>query len=75
MYKIKLKENGKVDKYKALLVAKDYKQELGVNYEKVFAPITRHDMIRIVIVFVAQYSWPIFQLDVKSVFLHGDLQE
>ena len=60
VYKTKLKENGEVDKYKARLVAKRYKQEFGVDYNEGFAPITRHDMIRIVIALVAQNSWPIF---------------
>ena len=75
VYKTKLNENGKVDKYKAHLVAKGYKQEFGVDYKEVFALVARHDTIRLVIALATQNSWPIFQLDVKSVFLHGDLQE
>ncbi|XP_031286831.1 uncharacterized protein LOC116145513 [Pistacia vera] len=75
VYKTKLKENGEVDKYKARLVAKGYKQEFGVNYKEVFAPVVRYDTIRLVITSVAQNSWLIFQLDVKSTFLHGDLHE
>ena len=75
MYKTKLKENGEVDKYKARLVVKSYKQEFGVDYGEIFAPVVRHDTIRIVIALILQYSWPIFQLAMKSAFLHGDLQE
>lgn len=75
VYKTKLKENGEVDKYKARLVAKGYKQEFGVDYREAFAPVVRHDTIRLVISLAAQNSWPIFQLDVKSAFLHGDLEE
>lgn len=75
VYKTKLKENGEVDKHKARLVAKGYKQEFGVDYKEVFAPVARHDTIRLVIAMAAQNSWPIFQLDVKSAFLHGDLQK
>ncbi|KZV47100.1 retrovirus-related Pol polyprotein from transposon TNT 1-94, partial [Dorcoceras hygrometricum] len=75
IYKTKMKENGEVDKFKARLVAKGYKQEYGVDYKEVFAPVARHDTIRLVIALAAQYSWPIFQLDVKSAFLHGDLEE
>lgn len=37
--------------------------------------VARHDTIRLIIVVVAQHSWPIYQLDVKSAFLHSDLQE
>ncbi|KAA0052835.1 Retrovirus-related Pol polyprotein from transposon TNT 1-94 [Cucumis melo var. makuwa] len=75
VYKTKLKENDKVKKYKACLVVKGYKQEFGVNYKEVFAPVARHDTIRLVVSLAAQNSWPIFQLDVKSTFLHGELQE
>lgn len=67
IYKTKLKENEEVDKFKARLVAKGYKQEFEVDYKEVFAPIARHDMIKLVIALAAQYSWSIFQLDVKYV--------
>lgn len=75
VYKTKLKENGELDKHKARLVAKGYKQEFGIDYKEVFAPVARHDTIRLVISLAAQNSWPIFQLDVKSAFLHGELKE
>ena len=56
-------------------MAKGYKQEHGVDYTEVFAPVARHDTIKMVIALAAQNSWPIFQLDVKSAFLHGYLEE
>ena len=49
VYKIKYKKNGGIDKYKVWLVAKGYKQEFGVNYNEVFALITKHDTIILVI--------------------------
>ncbi|XP_073121134.1 uncharacterized mitochondrial protein AtMg00820-like [Henckelia pumila] len=70
VYKKKLKENGEVDKFKARLVAKGYKQEFGVDYKEVFAPVARHDTIRLTIALAARNSWPIYQLDVKSAFLN-----
>lgn len=75
VYKTKLNKDGGVDKFKARLVAKGYKQEFGVDYTEVFAPVARLDTIRLVISMAAHYSWFIFQLDVKSAFLHGELQE
>ncbi|CAL9024545.1 unnamed protein product, partial [Prunus brigantina] len=71
----KLNEKGEIHKHKARLVAKGYKQEYGVDYTEVLAPVAWHDTIRLVISMEAQNSWPIFQLDVKSAFLHGELQE
>ena len=64
-----------MDKYKARLVAKGYEQEFGVDYEEFFAPVARHDTIRLLIALAAQNSWPIFHLDVKLAFLRGDLKE
>nr|DAD41107.1 TPA_asm: hypothetical protein HUJ06_015430 [Nelumbo nucifera] len=75
IYKTKLNEHGNVDKYKARLVAKGYTQQHGVDYIEVFAPVARMDTIRIIIALVAQKSWTIYQLDVKSTFLHGELSE
>jgi len=75
VFKTKLKENGEVDRYKARLVAKGYKQQYGIDYTEVFSPVARHDTIRLVIALAAQNSWPTFQLDVKSAFLHGHLEE
>lgn len=74
VYKMKLQANGKADKYKVQLVAKGHKQEFGVDYKEIVASVARHDTIRLVIALAAQYSWPIFQLDMKSAFLHGELQ-
>ena len=75
VFKTKLNKSGEVDKYKARLVVKGYKQQYGVDYTEVFSPVARHDTIRLVIALAAQNSWPIFQLDVKSAFLHGYLEE
>lgn len=75
VYKTKLKENGKVEKYKARLVAKGYVQQQGINYSEVFAPVARMDTVRIILALVAQNGWTVYQLDIKSAFLHGKLSE
>ncbi|KAM1556843.1 hypothetical protein PS2_040150 [Malus domestica] len=75
IFKTKLNENGEVEKHKARLVAKGYCQQYGIDYAEVFAPVARLDTIRIVISLAAQKNWDIYQLDVKSAFLHGELEE
>lgn len=75
VYKTKLRQDGGVDKYKARLVAKGYKQKFGVDYQEVFAPVAKLDTVRLVLCLAAQNSWPVYQLDVKSAFLHGELAE
>ncbi|CAL2226145.1 unnamed protein product [Prunus armeniaca] len=75
VFRTKLNENGEVDKYKARLVAKGYSQQYGVDYADVFAPVARLDTIRVVLSLAAQKTWMVYQLDVKSAFLHGELNE
>jgi len=75
LFKTKLNEEGEVDKYKARLVAKGYSQQHGINFSEVFAPIARMDTIRLIPTLASCEGWDIFQLDVKSEFLHGELSE
>ncbi|KAG7553691.1 GAG-pre-integrase domain [Arabidopsis suecica] len=75
VYKTKLNEKGEVDKFKARLVAKGYAQQQGVDYDEVFAPVARWDTIRMILALAAQEDWLVYQLDVKSAFLHGELSE
>ncbi|KAI4336284.1 hypothetical protein L6164_014828 [Bauhinia variegata] len=75
VYKTKLNELGEVDKYKARLVVKGYSQQRGIDYTEVYAPVARMDTVRMIIAFAAQRGWNLYQLDVKSAFLHGELKE
>ena len=75
IYKTKLNEKGEVGKCKARLVVKGYAQRYGIDYSEVFAPVARWDTIRLILALAAQRGWVVFQLDVKSAFLHGELEE
>lgn len=75
VYKTKLNEKGEVDKFKARLVAKGFHQTHGIDFYEVFAPVARWDTIRLILALAAQKGWCVFQLDVKSAFLHGELKE
>ncbi|RDX80397.1 hypothetical protein CR513_39058 [Mucuna pruriens] len=75
VFKTKLNKNGEIDKCKARLVVKGYAQKYGVDYTEVYALVARLDTIQLVITLAAQEGWSIFQLDVKSTFLHGELSE
>uniref|UniRef100_A0A2N9GRB9 Integrase catalytic domain-containing protein n=1 Tax=Fagus sylvatica TaxID=28930 RepID=A0A2N9GRB9_FAGSY len=75
VYKIKIRSDGTVDRYKARLVAKGFTQEYGIDYEETFAPVARLSSVRTLIAVSASRHWPLFQMDVKNVFLNGELTE
>ncbi|GJT92210.1 retrovirus-related pol polyprotein from transposon TNT 1-94 [Tanacetum coccineum] len=75
IYKVKLDEYGDVLKNKAWLVAKGYRQEEGIDFEESFAPIARIEAIRIFIVNATSKNIIIYQMDVKTAFLNGELKE
>ena len=71
----KLNADSTINKYKASLVVKGYAQIYGVDYSETFAPVARMDSIRFLLAVAAHRNWKVFQLDVKSAFLNGILQE
>ncbi|GJR78106.1 retrovirus-related pol polyprotein from transposon TNT 1-94 [Tanacetum coccineum] len=75
IYKVKLDEYDDVLKNKARLVAKGYRQEEGIDFEESFAPVTRIEAIRIFIANAASKNITIYQIDVKTAFLNGELKE
>ncbi|GKF87336.1 retrovirus-related pol polyprotein from transposon TNT 1-94, partial [Tanacetum coccineum] len=75
IYKVKLDEYGDVLKNKARLVAKGYSQEEGINFEESFALVARLEAIRIFIANAASKNMTVYQMDVKTAFLNGELKE
>ncbi|KAL4354255.1 hypothetical protein GQ457_06G039790 [Hibiscus cannabinus] len=75
VYRVKLNSDGSINKHKARFVVKGYSQEFGVDFTETFAHVARFDTIRLLIALAAHKSWEIYQLDVKSAFLNGYLQE
>nr|GEW77690.1 retrovirus-related Pol polyprotein from transposon TNT 1-94 [Tanacetum cinerariifolium] len=75
IYQVKLDELGGILKNKARLVARGYRQEEGINFEESFALVARLEAIRIFLAFAAHKNMVVYQMDVKTVFLNGNLRE
>ncbi|GJU71664.1 retrovirus-related pol polyprotein from transposon TNT 1-94 [Tanacetum coccineum] len=75
IYKVKMDEFGGVLKNKARLVAQGFRKEEGINFEESFAPVARIEAIRIFIANAAHKNMMIYQMDVKTAFLNGELKE
>ncbi|GJV56858.1 putative ribonuclease H-like domain-containing protein [Tanacetum coccineum] len=75
IYKVRLDELGGILKNKARLVARGYRQEEGIDFEESFAPVARLESIRIFLAFAAHMNMVVYQMDVKTAFLNGNLRE
>ncbi|GAB2267742.1 hypothetical protein Dimus_038680 [Dionaea muscipula] len=71
VFVVKMNPDGYVARLKARLVAKCYAQVYGADYTETFSPVAKMTSVRILISLVAPHHWPLHQLDVKNVFLHG----
>nr|GFC64487.1 retrovirus-related Pol polyprotein from transposon TNT 1-94 [Tanacetum cinerariifolium] len=75
IFKNKHDEDQTVIRNKSRLVMRGYRQEEGLDFEESFAPVARMEAIRIFLAYAAHKSFTVFQLDVKTAFLHGSLKE
>ncbi|GJX87727.1 retrovirus-related pol polyprotein from transposon TNT 1-94 [Tanacetum coccineum] len=75
VFRNKLDENGVVSRNKARLVAQGYNQQEGIDYDETYAPVARLESIRILLAYACALDFKLFQMDVKSAFLNGFINE
>ena len=75
IFKRKIGADGKVETYKARLVAKGFRHREGVDYEETFSPVAMLKSIRTLLAIAAHYDYEVWQMDVKTAFLNGRIEE
>jgi hypothetical protein len=75
IYKVKNTADGSVEKYKASFVARGFSQIEGIDYDETFSPVARYSSIRSIFSLSVQMGWHIHQMDVKTMFLNGIIEE
>ncbi|KAG8930012.1 hypothetical protein FRC01_003405 [Tulasnella sp. 417] len=75
VWKLKHDANGKPVKYKARFCVKGFEQVPGVDYDETFAPVARYETIRTLLALACANNWHVHQMDVKTAFLNGDIDE
>nr|GEY96807.1 hypothetical protein [Tanacetum cinerariifolium] len=75
VYRNKKEERGIVIRNKARLVTQGHTQEEGIDYKEVFAPVARIEAIRLFLAYASFMGFPVYQMDVKSAFLYGTIEE
>ena len=75
IYKIKHADDGSIEKYKARFVARGFSQKEGINYEETFAPVAQYTSIRSIMALASMMKWDLHQMDVKTTFLNGVIEE
>jgi len=75
VFKKRTNVEGKVEKYKARLVAKGYSQVLGIDFGDIFSLVAKVASIKLLLSVVVAFYFEVEQMDVKTIFLHGDLEE
>ena len=75
IFKTKRDSKGDVEKYKACLVARGFTQKEGIDYTDTFSPISSEDSFRTIMALVAHFDLELYQIDVKTMFLNGDIDE
>ena len=75
VFKTKKDSLGNIERYKTRLVAKGFTQNEGIDYTETFSPVSKKDSFQVIMALIAHFDMELHQIDVKTAFLNGDLEE
>jgi hypothetical protein len=75
LFKIQHSADGSIEKYKARFVSRVFSQKEGIDYDETLAPVARYTSIRTIISLALVLGWKLHQMDVKTTFLNGQVEE
>jgi len=75
VFKTKRNSKGNIERYKTRLVAKGFTKREGIDYKETFCSIFMEDSFKIIMTLVAHFDLELYQIDVKTAFLNGDIEE
>jgi hypothetical protein len=75
LHKNKLNEHGQVTRNKVRLLCKGYTKVEGIKFEEIFSPVEKVEEIRLILAYARSKNIKVYQMDMKSAFLNGDIEE
>ena len=75
VFKTKKDSLGNIERYKTRLVAKEFTQKEGIDYQETFSPVSKKDSLSVIMTLVAHFDLQLQKMDVKTAFLNGNLEE
>lgn len=75
IFKTKRNSKSNIEKYKVFLIAKGFTQKVGINYNETFSHISMKDSFKIIMILVIHYNLELYQMDIKTAFLNGEVDE
>ena len=75
VFEVKMQPDGSIERYKARLVAREFSQQCGLDYDETFSPVVNIIIVRVLIALAVSKAWKVWQMDVINAFLYGEVNQ